>query len=65
MQDTDYHLNFLRPPKPREALNVAEVLEGDGSPKSYLAVSLLLREIQEFRALWHGLVWGSSYYYRF
>lgn len=57
--DTNYHLHFLRPPKPGGALNVAEVLEGDGSPKSYLSASLLLREIQEFGAMWHGIIWGA------
>ena len=35
-----------------------EAIEGDGSEWSYLAASLLRRELAEFGALWHGVNWG-------
>jgi hypothetical protein len=51
---------FLAPPKPTAAVDdVMEVIEGDGSPWSYLCASLLGREIYEFGAMWHGCSWGT------
>ncbi len=50
--------DVLRAPKPRNALNVIDVLEGDGSPRSYIHTSIFYREMLEFGALWHGLSWG-------
>jgi hypothetical protein len=45
-------------PKPTTALDdVMEVIQGDDSPWSYLAASLLQRELKEFGARWHGLYW--------
>ncbi len=37
--------------------NCMEVIEGDGTPWSYLCASLLGRELAEFGALWHGCSW--------
>ncbi len=51
-------LDALGTPKPRNALNVIDVLEGDGSPQSYISASIFYREMLEFGALWHGLSWG-------
>ncbi len=52
--------HFLQPPKPPEALNdFMEAIEGDDSLDSYLASSLLARELKEFGALWHGLDWTT------
>jgi len=49
---------FLSPPKPRGARDLMSVIEGDGSPWSYLSASLLAREAGEFGAMWHGLSWS-------
>jgi len=46
-------------PRPPGALDdVMEVIEGDGSPWSYLCASILSREIEEFGAVWHGCNWS-------
>lgn len=51
--------HLLTAPKPHDALDDAmEAIEGDGSAWSYLAASLLRREIAEFGAGWHGVSWG-------
>lgn len=50
---------FANPPRPTEALHAMDVIEGDGSPWSYLAASLLAREFLEFGAMWHGIGWGT------
>jgi hypothetical protein len=51
--------NFLKPPQPPGALDsVMEVIEGDGSPISYLCASIFAREVKEFGAIWHGCSWG-------
>lgn len=39
--------------------NIAAVLQGDGTPLSYLEASFLLRELHEIGAYWHGINWGS------
>ncbi len=49
---------FLHPPKPEKAIPPMHVIEGDGSPESYINASLFIREMWEFGALWHGLSWG-------
>ena len=36
-----------------------EVIEGDGSSKSYLHASLFSREIAELGAMWHGRDWST------
>ena len=47
-------------PRPPGALDdVMEVIEGDGSPWSYISASLFWREIHEFGAFWHGCDWTS------
>lgn len=52
--------HFLRVPKPWDALDdTMESIDGDDSPWSYLAASLLRRELGEFGALWHGIQWGT------
>ena len=52
--------HLFKAPKPWDALDdVMDAIEGDGSPSSYLAASLLRRELREFGALWHGLSWGT------
>lgn len=51
--------HFLNPPKPFDALEPSEVIEGDGSPDSYLQASLLRRELNDYAASWHGLAWTA------
>jgi hypothetical protein len=54
--------HLLKAPKPSEALDdVMEAIEGDNSPWSYLAASLLRREFSEFGAVWHGSRWSTHY----
>jgi hypothetical protein len=51
---------FLSPPVPYGALDDAmEAIEGEGSLWSYLAASLLSRELEEFGAMWHGCNWST------
>lgn len=51
---------FLIVPEPIEALwDVMEGVTGDGSPWSYLAASMLSRELGEFGAAWHGCDWST------
>jgi hypothetical protein len=47
-------------PRPPLALDdVMEVIEGDGSPWSYLSASIFAREVEEFGAIWHGCSWST------
>jgi len=47
-------------PKPPAALDsIMGQVEGDGAAWSYMAASLLGRQIQEFGADWHGLRWTT------
>jgi hypothetical protein len=51
---------FLEPPKPPLSLdNLMDVVEGDGTPWSYLSSSLFERQAQEFGAMWHGCSWST------
>lgn len=51
--------HLFKAPKPWDALDdPMQVVEGDDSEWSYLAASLLRRELHEFGALWHGVNWG-------
>lgn len=51
--------HLFKAPKPWDALDdPMQVVEGDDSQWSYLAASLLRRELHEFGALWHGVNWG-------
>jgi hypothetical protein len=54
--------HLLKAPKPAEALDDAmEAVEGDGTPWSCLAASLLRRELSDFGAMWHGSNWGMHF----
>jgi len=54
--------HLLKAPKPFEALDdVMEAIEGDGTPWSYLAASLLRREFSDFGAIWHGTNWALHF----
>ena len=46
-------------PHPPGALHFTRVLLGDGTPDSYLQASLLVRELGEFGARWHGVEWPT------
>jgi hypothetical protein len=48
----------LKVPKPADAVDAMEGIEGDGSPASYLAASLASRQLGNFGALWHGSNWS-------
>ncbi len=57
--DPRRHIGLTTPPRPPEALSdFIHAIEGDGSPWSYLAASILERELGEFIASWHGIRWG-------
>ena len=52
--------HLMKAPKPADALDDAmEAIEGDKSAWSYLAASLLRRELSGFAARWHGDLWGA------
>jgi hypothetical protein len=53
----DIHMPVPRPPA--AFASVMAQIEGDGSPWSYLAASLLRRELQEYGAMWHGQKWST------
>ena len=54
--------HLLKAPKPWDALDdPMEAIEGDGSAWSYLAASLLRRELREFGAMWHGCNWQTHF----
>lgn len=47
-------------PVPPSALDdVMQVIDGDGTPWSYMSASILSREIEEFGAMWHGCDWST------
>ncbi len=48
---------FLEAPRPPGAIDPMGAIEGDGTSLSYLSASLLLRELREFGAEWHGCWW--------
>jgi hypothetical protein len=50
---------FLECPWPADALDVMDVISGDGSEFSYISASIFAREISEFGAYWHGCSWSS------
>lgn len=39
--------------------NFMEAIEGDGSEWSYFSASILMRELEEYGAVWHGESWGT------
>jgi len=50
----------LIPPRPDGALDdIMQVVQGDGTPWSYLCASLLAREAAEFGAFGHGSFWSA------
>ncbi len=52
--------HLFKAPKPWDAIDdFMDIVEGDGSDWSYLAASILRRELNEFGATWHGIEWGS------
>lgn len=52
--------HFLKAPKPYDALDdVMDAIEGTGTADAYLQASLLRRELKDFGALWHGVLWGT------
>jgi hypothetical protein len=54
--------HFLKAPKPYEALDDAmEAIEGNDTAEAYLQASLLRRELKDFGALWHGVLWGTHH----
>jgi len=56
----EHHL--FQAPKPWDALDdFMEAIVGDGSEWSYLAASILRRELREFGASWHGIEWGTHF----
>ncbi|HEY3324982.1 MAG TPA: hypothetical protein VGP72_31300 [Planctomycetota bacterium] len=38
---------------------IAHHIEGDGSPESYFEASILIRELSELGAVWHGCSWSE------
>lgn len=52
-----WSVEVFRPPSAQES--VMEVIEGDGSNKSYLHASLFSREVSEIGAMWHGFDWST------
>lgn len=51
---------FLEPPVPAGAVEASmRLIEGDGSPWSYVSASIFARELAEFGAIWHGCSWST------
>lgn len=51
----------VEPARPPHALpDLMQAIRGDGSPFSYLAASILARELAEFAAFGHARQWGSE-----
>ncbi|WP_146683381.1 hypothetical protein [Limihaloglobus sulfuriphilus] len=50
---------FLECPRPEGAIDVMDVISGDGSELSYISASIFCREISELGAYWHGSSWSS------
>ncbi len=49
--------DFKLPVPPGALDSVMEIIEGDGTPLSYLRASIFAREIAEFGSHWHGEIW--------
>lgn len=53
--------DFFSLPKPSFVLsNFMEAVEGDKTPLSYLQASIVLHQLYEFGAMWHGISWGRD-----
>ena len=50
---------FVPPVLPGAVEDVMQVVEGDGSPWSYMSSSIFARELAEFGAKWHGCSWST------
>lgn len=60
MPDVDADASLFDPPRPADTIDdFMEVIDGDGSPWSYLCASILAREAVEFGARWHGCNWST------
>jgi hypothetical protein len=54
--------HLLKAPKPYDALDDAmDAIEGTDTAETYLQASLLRRELKDFGAMWHGVVWGTHH----
>ena len=53
--------SLFEPPRAAGLRPACEALTGDGSDESYLHASILLRELSELGALWHGTGWGDHH----
>lgn len=54
--------HFLKAPKPFDAFDdVMEAIDGDDTAAAYWQASLLRRELKDFGAMWHGIVWGTHH----
>jgi hypothetical protein len=51
----------LLPRLPWAHQDIARFLEGDGSDLSYFETSILVREVHEIGAWWHGVSWGARH----
>lgn len=49
--------------RPEGALEPISVIDGEGSPWSYMCASLLARELAELGAMWHGCEWSTHELY--
>ena len=54
-----YRLGSTAPKPPGALTDTMEAIEGDGSLWSYLAASLLSRQLGQFGAMWHGNDWST------
>ncbi len=46
-------------PEPPDALpHFMDAIAGDGTPRAFLEASILMRELEEFGAVWHGCSWS-------
>ncbi len=58
LPDPDELISTKEMPYPDGAIEeVMEVIEGNGTPWSYLSASIFSREVGEFGAMWHGNNW--------
>jgi len=50
--------SFEVPRPPGSLAHFMEAFEGDRSPESFFEASIVLRELNELGAFWHGISWG-------
>ena len=53
-----YHRTGHGPPESKKSFMDAVI--GNGSPESFAQASLLMREIKDIGAIWHGVGWGAD-----